>query len=131
MGFTTQAKDAQLLDVCESILIEWAVFTKQSETSWTGGQGQTTGFEKHLALAQNIINTKAKLHAPICAILICQISPSIVLDQNNTFQYLSRASGVNVMECGVYYYNGFNQLGYQSGLTLADMLAGINRIDIN
>lgn len=130
VGFINQAQDSVLLEACENILIEWAVLTLKNETSWSGLSSQVTGYNKRLTLAQAIIETRAKIHMHMCAILISELDPQIVTNNNNNFDFLNYATGNKAMDCVAGYNIGFTFVGNTTGSTVADILAGVNKTDI-
>ena len=121
------AKDTELINACESLLMQFAVEIQQTEAPWTGSSGQTTAYTKRIDLAKTIIDTKAKIHGSICAVMIAEMKPDIVVNISNNYDYLLSQ---RACECQVNQNGGFSTVGYNQGIQLWDSLAGVNQQDI-
>lgn len=127
-NFSSQVT-ANLLSISESALLEWAQNTLTTEPQWTGGSGQTTAFEKRIALANEIILTNGKKHSRQLASFLLYINPSIVVDQKDKFEDICMQNN-NALQSEIIFANGYNARNYDSRIAISDVLAGVNQKDM-
>lgn len=84
----TIGKDSSLIGFCEGILMLAAVKIQSTEEKWVNANSLSTGYDKRMKLASDVIQTKGKVHAGILAIIIAEVHPNILQDEQNVFNYL-------------------------------------------